>query len=774
MSKLIATSAIKGAHAIVEEAEKQLQAALKEFGPDKKVAFPNSAYFLPVIYGYTGRKIEKLGELVEVMAHARSLLGPVPADKLWLPYLGETLDSGVATLFAEETIEAVRFIRGEQPERTTNGHGPKAAAPSGPAFTSPDEQAQAAAAKVDGHNGHYTLNGPIDDIQLRTWGIQLVDGRMPGFAAIVGCAKSNEVAVKIVRELQRRGILIFLSGNVNGRSIIHQLLEEGVQLGYDTYTVPFGTDTVSAIYALGFATRSALTFGGLTGGQAREMLMYNKNRVFAFVLALGEVDELKYATAAGAITYGFPVIADTRIPQILPTGITTYEHVVSMPFEQIEGKDDMERAEKLVQRCIEVRGIRLRMTSVDIPVAYGPAFEGEIVRRDAMQAEFGGKGGVCFEYLRVADSDSVQDGKIEVVGKDVDAFPVGANVPLAIMVEVAGRKMQDDFEPVLERQIHHLVNGAEGIQHIGQRDIAWIRISKNAFSRGFRLKHIGAILHAKLHSDFSAIVDKVQVTLYTDKEKVLELREKARAAYRERNQRADKLTDESVDTFYSCTLCQSFAPNHVCIINPERVGLCGAYNWLDCKASYEINPTGPNQPILKKGLVSAEAGEWESFNQFVQAHSNGNISRMTLYSAMDAPMTSCGCFECIMILVPEANGFMVVSREDTGQTPAGMSFSTLAGLVGGGQQTPGMMGHGKYYLLSKKFISKEGGLKRIVWMSATLKESMGPELQEAAARLGEPDLIDKIADGTKATSLEQLLKYLEEKGHPALTMDPLI
>src|SRR4030066_1222313 len=182
---------------------------------------------------------------------------------------------------------------------------------------------------------------------------------MPGFAAIVGAAKSNEVAVKIVRELQRRNILPFLSGNVNGRSIIHQLMEEGVELGYDTYTIPFGMDTISAIYALGFATRSALTFGGISAGQARDLLLYNRARVFAFVLALGEVDDLKYAAAAGAINYGFPVIADTVIPEILPTGVTTFEHVVSMPFEEIEGKDDLERAERIVQKCIEVRGGKL-------------------------------------------------------------------------------------------------------------------------------------------------------------------------------------------------------------------------------------------------------------------------------------------------------------------------------------------------------------------------------------------------------------------------------
>jgi acetyl-CoA synthase len=755
MSRFIATSAIKGANGIVAEAERLLTAALKEFGPDKPVAFTNTAYYLPVIYGYTGMEVKKLGDLVPAMQHAKSLVAAVPNEKLWLPYLGETLDSGVATLFAEEIIEGVRFVRSEQPERISL------------------DSLLKKSDVVGATNGHYVLNGPIDDIQLRTWGIQLVDGRMPGFAAIVGCAKSNEVAVKIVRELQSRGILIFLSGNVKGRSIIHQLLEEGIQLGYDTYTVPFGTDTISAIYALGFATRSALTFGGLSGGQARDVLLYNKNRVFAFVLALGEVDELKYATAAGAITYGFPVIADTVIPQILPTGITTYEHVVSMPFDQIEGKDDMERAARLVDKCIEVRGVKIKMTRVDIPVAYGPAFEGEIVRREAMQTEFGGRRGICFELLKMADTDDVQDGKVELVGQDIDKFEAGANVPLAIMVKVSGRKMQKDFEPVLERQIHHLVNGAEGVQHIGQRDITWIRISKRSFERGFRILHLGKILHAKLHSDFSSIVDRVEVTFYTEAAKVKELIETARQEYRERDARVAALTDESVDTFYSCTLCQSFAPNHVCVINPERVGLCGAYNWLDCKASYELNPTGPNQPIQKRGIINADKGEWESFNEFVFQHSNRNISRMTLYSIMDAPMTSCGCFECIMMIIPEANGFMIVSRDDPSMTPAGMTFSTLAGIAGGGQQSPGMMGHGKNYMLSKKFIPVEGGLRRVVWMSANLKETMKEDLEALCKAIGEPDLLDKIADGRSAATVEDLLKHLEKVGHPALALPSL-
>ncbi len=765
MSRYIATRAIRGANALVTEAEWMLRRAIADKGPDAPVAFPNTAYYLPLILGMTGQQIETIGQLEPVLQHARALLHPLPSDTLWTPYLGETLDSGMATLLAAETIEAIRFVYGLQPEPLPNF--PLAG---GAAFTSPD----AARSNENGHgkNGGH-LNGPIDDIQLRTWGIQLVDGRMPGFAAIIGAAKSNEVAVKIVRELQRRNILCFLAGNVNGRSIIHQLLEEGVELGYDTYTVPFGTDTLSAVYALGFAVRSALTFGGMKGGMAHDILLYNKERVFAFVLALGEVDDLKYAAAAGAINFGFPVIADTVIPEILPTGVTTYEHVVSMPFNEIEGADDLERAERLVQKGIEVRGLKLRIANVPVPVPYGSAFEGEVVRKADMRVEFGGKYSRCFEYLHMADLNDVVDGRIEIVGPDFADIPAQGHMDLGMVIRVAGREMQKDFEPVLERQIHYFINGASGIQHIGQRDIAWIRISNAAADKGFNLEHFGKILHARFHADFGAIVDKVQITFYTDPEQVKTWLDRAHESYDYRNKRLADLTDNAVEEFYSCTLCQSFAPNHVCIVSPERLGLCGAYNWLDCKASYSINPTGPNQPIKLGSLIDTTKGYWGGLNDYANVGSHGTVQEVAMYSIMENPMTACGCFECIVMLIPEANGVMVVSREDTSMTPAGMTFSTLAGMAGGGLQTPGVMGVGKYYLISPKFISADGGLKRIVWMSSVLKETMSDELHAAAAREGDPDLIEKIADERQISTVEDLLAWLEEHNHPALIMPPI-
>ena len=763
MSRYIATRAIRGANALVTEAELMLQRAIKEKGPETPVAFPNTAYYLPLTLGMTGLQVETLGQLGDVVKQAHQLLHPVPSQRHWTPYLGETLDSGMATLLAAEVIEAIRFVYKLQPEPM-----PGFQLAGGTSFTSPDN---GAGANGNGHGGH--LNGPIDDIQLRSWGIQLVDGRMPGFAAIVGAAKSNEVAVKIVRELQRRNILTFLSGNVNGRSIIHQLAEEGVELGYDTYTVPFGTDTISAIYALGFAVRSALTFGGLKGGQARDILLYNRERVFAFVLALGEVDDLKYAAAAGAINFGFPVIADTVIPEILPTGVTKYEHVVSMPFNEIEGKDDMERAELLVQKCIEVRGVKVKVANVPVPVPYGSAFEGEVVRKADMRVEFGGKYSRCFEYLHMAPLEDVVDGKIQIVGPDFNEIPSQGHMDMGFVIQVAGRQMQEDFEPVLERQIHYFINGASGIQHIGQRDIAWVRISNNAAEKGFDLEHFGKILHARFHSDFGAIVDKVQVTIYTDPEKIQEWLSKARSAYDYRNKRLADLTDDRVEEFYSCTLCQSFAPNHVCIVSPERLGLCGAYNWLDCKASYNINPTGPNQPIKLGKLINSEKGYWNGTNDYAKVGSHDVVQEVAMYSIMENPMTACGCFECIVMLIPEANGVMIVSREDTSMTPAGMTFSTLAGIAGGGLQTPGVMGVGKFYLISPKFISADGGFKRVVWMSSVLKETMADELAAVARRENDPDLIGKIADERNATTVDELLAWLEEHNHPALVMDPI-
>lgn len=733
MSKIIATFAIQGAHQLVARADKELSQAIACKGRDTRVEFPNTAYYLPLAYGMLGMKIDTLGGLTELLTEAKKLLPPLPAEKNWLPYLGNTLDAGMAALFADEIIEGIKYTQDPLPYHPG---------------TSP----------VNG----YPWLGAANDVIMRERGIEFVDGTAPGFAACVGYCPTNEMAVKIARQLQEKNLYVFLAAGTNGKSMAQQLQEEGVQLGWETRLVPFGDDVTACVHALGFATRAALSFGGAKPGDYHKILSYNKNRVFAFVLAFGPVDQEKAAQAAGAINFGFPTISETNITQILPTGICTYEHVVSgIPIDN------------MIEKALEVRGCKINITRVPIPVPYGPAFEGERIRKSDMQVEFGGNLTPAFEFVTSVELDRINDGEINIIGPDIDEVEKGSALPLAIWVEVAGRKMQTDFEPILERQVHHLLNGAEGIWHMGQRDIVWTRVSQSGFAKGLRLKHYGEIIHAKFLSEYPAIVDKVKVTMITDKAEVEKRIAIARQVYDERNRRLESMTDESVDTFYSCLLCQSFAPNHVCIITPERLGLCGAYNWLDGKAAFEINETGPNQPVKKGQCLDPVRGIWKGIDEYVYTHSHKFIQGFSAYSIMDKPMTSCGCFEVIVAYVPECNGVMVVNREFQGETPVGMKFSSLAGNVGGGQQTPGFMGCGKVFLTSRKFLFTEGGHQRLVWMTKELKDLLARDLEKRFQEQQAPGLLDKIADETIATEPHAVRQYMEKVGHPALDMEDM-
>ncbi|MGD0233069.1 MAG: acetyl-CoA decarbonylase/synthase complex subunit alpha/beta [Syntrophorhabdales bacterium] len=734
MSKIIASAAIRGAHKIFNKVETKYKEVLEKYGPNQEVGFPNTAYYLPIIYAMTGIGVSKLGEFDKILNICRKLIPPPVREKTPLPYLAPTLDAGMATFFVEELYEAMRYL--ENPNCYVTGEDPT--------------------------DGNIWL-GAASDLIFRKRGVEFVDGTAPGFAAIVGAAPDAQTASKIALELQEKNLYVFMCAENGGKRFSEQLVEAGVQIGWPTRLVSFGPDIYQAVFAIGFACRVAMAFGGVKPGDFRKNLIYNKDRTYAFVMALGDVTDEWYANAAGCINWGFPTIADTPIPEVLPTGICTYEHVVSnIPHDHI------------VQKAVEVRGLKVQVAKVPVPVSYGPAFEGERVRGEDIYLEMGGGKTVAVEWTTTKRMEEVEDGRVQVIGPNVGDVKAGTRLHFAMVAEVAGRNFQEDFEPILERQNHHLINQAQGIMHIGQRDIAWIRVSKQAVEKGFKLEHIGKIIHAKYHQDFGAIFDKVQVNIYTEEAKVREVLEQARASYNHRDARVENMTDETVDTFYSCTLCQSFAPSHVCVVAPERTGLCGAYNWLDCRASFEINPEGPNQPIQKGEMLDQRYGQFKGCNDFVIKASRQKVTNVSLYSLMVDPMTTCGCCECIAAVLPMANGIMTVDRDYTGMTPCGMKFTTLAGSVGGGAQSPGFLGHSKYNVTQRKFVKGDGGLARMVWMPKRLKEELHDRLVKRGEELGIPGLIDMIADETVATTEDEVLAYITEKGHPALTMESIL
>ena len=684
--------------------------AIAANGEGCAVSFPNTAYNLPCYYGITGKKVNTLGELKAALEN--DIKPMMTRNKR----LQDVFDSGVASALCAEFLEVLKYLNGAEP------------------YAEPEM-------------GHLT------DSFVRNLGVPLVTGDIPGVAVIIGGADNAEETVALAKEYQAQGILVTLTGDA-----IKHCYEAGMKLGEGVRVVPLGYEMQSVIHVVSVAVRAALIFGNIQPGDYKNLYKYTMARVKAFVNAYKPLSDEIVSYGAGAICLGFPVVSNET------------ENMFRVPKSLIQQLD----TSKWNATSLEARDIKLKITKIDIPVSFATAFEGEIIRRGDMQVEVDGSRVDCFELVQTKEAAEIEDHKITVIGPEIDEIPVGSKISLSYTVNVAGKAMQPDFESVMERKFHSWINCVEGVMHTGQRDMIRVRISKADFEAGFKFRHIGEVLYAKVKSEFEAVVDKCEVIIVVDAEQNKALRAHANEVFNARDARLASMTDESVDTFYTCIMCQAFSPSHVCIVTPERLGLCGAVSWLDAKATQELDPAGPCQPILKEGCQDERLGRYDSMDAAVNKYSQGAVEKITLYSLFQDPMTSCGCFECICGVEPVSMGVVITCREHPGMTPLGMSFSEMASMTGGGVQTPGFMGHGKHFISSKKFIAAEGGPGRIVWMPKMLKDQMRERLDATALELyGVENFTDMVADETVCTEdPEELLNYLSEVGHPVLGMEP--
>ena len=703
----------QGSNAVADLTEQSVNAAIEKHGADAKAAFPETGYFCPTIYAATGVKVKTLGDLPACVGVLKSLITNQED-------LGAALNAGLATAVGAEILELLKYVESPNPYENESGIG----------F--------------------------VPDAVIRSLGVPLVTGDIPGVAVIIGKADNAADVAAVVRDYQDKGIMSFLIGDV-----IEQIAEQGVRMGLEFRVVPLGHGITSVIHVVTVAVRAALIFGAVPPGDLGALLAYTKDRVPAFVNTFGALDAITVSAGAGAIALGFPVITDIDLGDLQVPGalVSETDHA------------------KIVDKSLELRNIHVKPKAVTLPVGFAAAFEGEIIRKKDTYVEFDSDHSKTAELVTMKPAEEVEDHKITILGPAVpETSDELIRMSIATLVDVSGAKMQPDFEPVIERKIHTWYNYMEGVMHTGQRNLLRIRISKSSWERGLRLKDFGEVLYSMIRTDFGEVVDKCQITILTDTaavEKALD--EVCFPRYRARDDRLAALTDESVDTFYTCTLCQSFAPSHCCVVTPERLGLCGAVSWLDAKASYQLAPTGPSRPIAKTGCTDERLGAYTTVNEAVAEATHGAMERVTLYSLIEDPMTSCGCFECICGIEPMSGGVVIVNREYTGMTPTGMPFGELASMTGGGVQTPGFMGHGRNFVASKKFIRAEGGLERIVWMTKELKDDLAPKINKTAKELyGIDNFCDMIADETVTTDPEELVAFLTEKGHPVLNLDPIM
>ncbi|MBD3351212.1 MAG: CO dehydrogenase/CO-methylating acetyl-CoA synthase complex subunit beta [Candidatus Lokiarchaeota archaeon] len=392
-------------------------------------------------------------------------------------------------------------------------------------------------------------------------------------------------------------------------------------------------------------------------------------------------------------------------------------------------------------------------------VGVGPQYEGERVRKKQMYLEFGGgKVDKKFELCEVKPPKEVKDGKVTIVGPDIEDMKEGTSNPLGSYLKISGEKLETDLEAVIERRFHDFMNFIQGFLHLNQRYTCWMRLSKKSYEKGLNsFKIIGEILIKLFKAEFS-IIEKAEITFYTDEKSVEEPYKHAMDVYEKRDSRMRGMKDEDVDDFYACTLCASFAPKHACAITPNRMSLCGAINWFDARAASKVDPKGPIFQIEKGELKNEKAGEYTGINDMIKNASLGEIDRVFLYSGLENPHTSCGCFEAIAFYIPEVEGYGVVDRNFSGVTVNGLPFSTMANSTGGGNQVSGFNGISIEYMRSPRFFQYDGGWNRFVWLPKQIKERILEYIPE--------ELRDKIATEDDAMDTEALKEFLDKKDHP--------
>lgn len=405
-----------------------------------------------------------------------------------------------------------------------------------------------------------------------------------------------------------------------------------------------------------------------------------------------------------------------------------------------------------------LRGLIGRPKWPDIPFEVGPEYDGEKISAKDMYCEFGGPN---VKYKAEAavriPPEEIRDEEVTIIGPDIPRLEKGGCYPFGILAEMDEKAVSEETITLLGSIYHIAMNCIHGVMHLNARDDIWIRISNDLVQKGFTLKYMGKIL-ARLMKGFARRTVNCQIKIITDPDRIKGFVEKQRLVWKKLDEKVAGMKEEDTRPWYSCVLCQSFAPSHVCIVTPQRTSNCGVLNWTNIKAAHEMDPEGVFQPFDPGELLDPVKGEWSGANEVVTERSGGINKRFYLHSMFELPHTSCGCFECLAVYIREVDGIGIVDRKYTDPMVSGLTFSTLAARAGGGCQTEGILGISKGYMKSSKFLQGDAGWNRIVWMPNELKQEVLDSIPE--------DLRDKVATEKEASNIVQLKEFLKQKKHP--------
>jgi hypothetical protein len=504
---------------------------------------------------------------------------------------------------------------------------------------------------------------------------------------------------------------VFASKRMNGWIVLlgdmsHQEIETAVNARWQFRFISAGDSSTSLYVLLNILTRYAFVYGRIPCGDTHLLGHFIEDFTSGLMVGCGRLSEVELALSLAAMRIGVPAVT----PQDYPFHLGRHVRADSL--------------DEIVEAVASFPGIRRLVDHPDIPPLpdYLNREEGE---PRFQISETWGDTPASFYLLR--------KGHVEASGVSVAGTPAGA---MGILLTVDAEPLDAFDRRYIESRAARVFSRMANVsaRHASGRLALGI-------ARDFNLppQRIGESLIAAVRNEFPRIV-RLHVDVIFDPERMKALAAEVVAERAQRKLEIANATEENVPTFATCVGCSAFAPDHVCILTPERPPQCGRpYEFIKTGALYGFDDmTNIHHRELHSGINSfgicskgepldRSAGEWSGANQAAARLTGGRITRVQLHSLDEAPHTGCGCFQLILFKteLPKP-GIGIMERGYSGRAPDGRTWRDLHYALGG-KQAPGLTGAAWSYLNSRKFLTAYGGRKSVVWVSPKVARLMRPE-----------------------------------------------
>lgn len=460
---------------------------------------------------------------------------------------------------------------------------------------------------------------------------------------------------------------------------------------------------------LNMLARYGFVYGRIEPGDPHALGHFIEDFGPGLLACRGELDDADLALSLAAMKLGVPALVPPDYP---------FELGRRVEADSLQQVTDSVAAFPNIRRLLDVP---------DIP-SLPPYLEPGSEEEEFQAARTWGDTPDSFYLLR--------KGTVESTGVEVCGRPAG---PLGVIVTVDAEPMDAFDRRYIGARAARTLSMLPGVRPSRSNGRLVLELAEGVECPAER---VGETLVAAIRHEFPKI-EKVRAEIIFDTDRLAAEQERVREERERRRAEIEKATEESLDRFVTCIGCSPFAPDHVCILTPERPPQCGrSYESIKTGALYGYDDmsnihhrrmhSGVNSfGTCEKGeRLNPQAGEWSGVNQAAAELTGGRTTRVQLHSLREAPTTGCGCFRMVMFETEQPRpGVAIMDRTYEGAAPDGRTWQDLHYALGG-KQTPGMAGCSAAYLASPRFLAAHGGWDAVVWVSPKVASIAGDRLPE--------------------------------------------